>query len=833
MSSLSLIELEWVELDKDNVARGTTTGQFLLCRTAAKASASDSDFTKGDFEVYDSQANVEARAKHLADYANGAAVVARDCASETGFVKEFLGLKRSDLHYMVNNWKKLCGAGPAPMLPADPLLGMTFRASLPFAAVSSFVLEVCDCSVDSVGSAPDTFNVKATKQSDGSIHDFALAKAMITSWAATTPAPAVFQVDWDTATYGTFLFGLVKKLPLSSGCGGGKVEAKELLAIGQILAPATCSSLAFNTTAPFVPTAADGMVVSLVLASLVSISSSLDVDAVAKARSWPEDSPTRLATAIKAYRSAGSAGPPQHPLVAQLEAKAVDAAAFDAFLDRSYQLTLPADRHAWASGASRYVLRGALDKFLASAGRLTSDISALAGGMDQGRLEEYLDMCKDDELARKSSLPSIANANATAIANANPLNLSTPFGAGTSQLLVLKDADAKQSAQESRELTQLRLDAQTIAGDAGMTLQLNAMIALKNNMQIDLLTSAIQALKEPVLIRLVQYDGNLRAALQGQFPGLVSECESLRDVLEAKLIQAVLGTSMTFVADRVERAFRHARLGRLSKCRLFHLIDEEDNGTVELPLKQLASVKEVEGKVSLVCIALSRLTAVLQISFPSQQATVTTFIPKLQGKLVSLIRVPVDLKAINQWLRVILHLMSRPIRKLAIADASVGLEMRLAYDDEWLGLEKGHNDELQKSLLLAHSAASGPAVAAAATTGGAREGSAKQQKRIQELERQLSAAKKPKTVPPAATPGAGGKKNTSLSKYEWAGKAEKLTPDSDGKYPKMVGAGHALLLQWNKDNPKTSNTDNKPVCWAHSNFMSGCPMTACKYFHLD
>ena len=90
MSSLSLVEFEWVEIDRDNASRGTATGQFILCRAAARASANDSDLTKGDFEVYDSQVNVEARAKHLKDYAAGAGLALRPCAFETGFVIELV-----------------------------------------------------------------------------------------------------------------------------------------------------------------------------------------------------------------------------------------------------------------------------------------------------------------------------------------------------------------------------------------------------------------------------------------------------------------------------------------------------------------------------------------------------------------------------------------------------------------------------------------------------------------------------------------------------------------------------------------------------------------------
>ena len=236
--SSSLKEHAWVELDKDNASRGTSIGQFLLCKAVTKANVNDLDFTRCEFEVFDSKENTEARVTQLIAFASGAAVVAADPSTAPGFIKEITPLKRSDLHNLVTDWKQLCGPTPAPPPPPDPTLGETFKASLPFTSGSAFVLEVCDCVVDSVGVAPDSYNVTATK-ADGSTHSFELVKSMVTSMlsAAPPPTPDQFQVDWDVTTHCAFLFDLVKKLPESTKCGLGKVDAFDLLAIGQILAP--------------------------------------------------------------------------------------------------------------------------------------------------------------------------------------------------------------------------------------------------------------------------------------------------------------------------------------------------------------------------------------------------------------------------------------------------------------------------------------------------------------------------------------------------------------------------------------------------------------------
>jgi len=138
----SIVELNCVQLDKDNDSCGTKAGQFMVCVVAAKQSASDSDFTKGYFEVFDSEVNVKARvAKLVAASATGGGVGGRsDPSTEPGFVKKFDNVKRSDLHHFTTDWTTLCRTSH----PADPLVGATFKATVPVTLPSGFMMAMCD-----------------------------------------------------------------------------------------------------------------------------------------------------------------------------------------------------------------------------------------------------------------------------------------------------------------------------------------------------------------------------------------------------------------------------------------------------------------------------------------------------------------------------------------------------------------------------------------------------------------------------------------------------------------------------------------------------------------
>ena len=378
--------------------------------------------------------------------------------------------------------------------------------------------------------------------------------------------------------------------------------------------------------------------------------------------------------------------------------------------------------------------------------------------------------------------------------------------------------------EERRQLTQLRLDAQAVAQDSGLNAIFKTLINLKEAGQLEIFHASVLALKEPRITRLVQYEGDLGAALQGGYAQLVTQCESMRDLIDQRLWKAVLGDGVEIVPQRQQIAFRHARLGRLTKVRLFHLWNEDDNGTAERPLKQLENIDPLSRRGS-IALAFHRLQSILQLAFPAQQAEITIFFPCLSGKLCQMCDKRLPIPSIEKWLNVIIHLVVKPIERLAVGDATVGVEPRLALEMSSMGMVQDHNAELAKDELK-HMADNAGGSSSSATTAPNNNKQLKRQN--QQLMEQVALLKsKAQKGTTTAVDGAA----TSNEDRTWAAVDEALDCDEDGKYDKMVGKGHPVLDEWNKQYPRKNN---KFTCWAHSNHVDGCVLgKKCKATHLE
>ena len=244
MSGNGLCEYTKCEVDKDNNTRKTLVGHYIVCVNATKLVPSDLSFKVGDFEVYDSAANADARIDRLkAIDASGAGALGSanrpDPSSEEGYITHFDNVKRQDLHHITSKWEDLCPSS-APSAPAPtphPLVGTVFETLLPRILLSSAASSLVHCkltvkSVDTTSSevlcsieAPDTATTEESMP-------LAVARMYI---ARTPPAPIRigFSTKWPEATHGKFLLNLIKSLPLSSGCADGEADMTELLALAK------------------------------------------------------------------------------------------------------------------------------------------------------------------------------------------------------------------------------------------------------------------------------------------------------------------------------------------------------------------------------------------------------------------------------------------------------------------------------------------------------------------------------------------------------------------------------------------------------------------------
>jgi hypothetical protein len=229
MSGNGLCEYTKCEVDKDNNTRKTLVGHYIVCVSATKLVPSDLSFKVGDFEVYDSAANADARIEKLkAIDASGAGAVGSanrsDPSNEEGYITHFDSVKRQDLHHITSKWEDLCPS-PAHSVPVPhPLVGTVFETLLLRTLLSSADSSLVHCkltvkSVDTTSSevlcsieAPDTESMP-----------LAVARMYI----ARTPIAPIrigFSTKWPEATHGKFLLNLIKSLPLSSGCAVGETD---------------------------------------------------------------------------------------------------------------------------------------------------------------------------------------------------------------------------------------------------------------------------------------------------------------------------------------------------------------------------------------------------------------------------------------------------------------------------------------------------------------------------------------------------------------------------------------------------------------------------------
>ena len=138
MADKELGELTLTTVDKDNAARGHSSGQWLVCTHARKENARDKLRSIGNFALFDTETNAKAfiAAAKTAASGGGGAGVTPTASSAAGFDKEFKDLKRSSLHLYTSTWMAflvdvVVTVPPVPPTPSDPMVGKAFKTLLP------------------------------------------------------------------------------------------------------------------------------------------------------------------------------------------------------------------------------------------------------------------------------------------------------------------------------------------------------------------------------------------------------------------------------------------------------------------------------------------------------------------------------------------------------------------------------------------------------------------------------------------------------------------------------------------------------------------------------
>ena len=823
------------------------TDAVLVVHTAGEGTSGDSAQV-AQLLVFESLESAEAYWNSNKWIETGTHFETTNFASANGFKKRISDkLKRQTLHHIVKDWKSLCegAAATGPDHDADPAnhaeIGKTVMMTLPVKDSHGNVhINIVNGIVKKLSASNVT--VEGTFRGVDFSHEMSIVRvraAMKAMVNATVSYPAAF----DTSR-GRKLYSLMKKLTLSSKCHEGFIDMHDLMGLfeGWTGEKAGVSLKGLGELE-------DAMWIANAFIDLYAVIEQVEKVNVATVM-WPVESALKLGQALKDHCTSsggadtGSGATDGHRLVGKLQKK-TKSEVFDEFMKSGYKLFTAEGRWAWLEKAESLVHLDVFEAFLLKGGSVSNEaaINVLPSNMSLGSLQSFVfQVASAQEAVGPGPGEKVTSAHAMGEISSGdgtwtdkPLILYTNTGGGSS-------GGSSEKSEQSRVASQLREDAQKIADKKELQDELMALIQLKERGKDRQLVAAIDECEEPALIRLIQYDGDISQALQGGFTKVAGACESLRNVLERRVEVFCLGENHPPIPTRQRTSFRSARLGKLKELRLFHLVDADDNGTSEYPLKQLNEIKistgySVEARCELLRHAFARLQQILQLAFPSSQAQCMLFMPLFLDALCDRIKMHIEIKIISNYYMAVIYLICGETRRFVTNESKT---FDLKYDKEWLGLSKDHNERflLASMQSLASKAAGGKGAQGAQPPPNPNKTSkskevGKLEAELKKLKKQLKNKGKRGVVseadddddgPPKPSGGPPKKK-----KIEMAGEDEEMTPDAGGKFPKLLPSGHEWLKEWNEKNPKKKG---KYSCWAFHNLKGGCPYgKSCRAHH--
>ena len=829
MTSTQLAHGTIVQLSKSNATSKTAQGQWCVCILDKDAAQPGLD---GTFHVFiekeHAEAYLEVHDEWLLDTTSSSD--SRPSPDEMqGFIVT-LNRKKADLHHLSANWSEWCtSSGTPPLQPNDPLVGRyveilvkngSYRSSV-VAFIQSKDADVYRLTYDNTDGVEIEVSMMApilkewVKRRPEALQKEKQPSDGTSSGSASAPPPP--SVGYPISVNPTdlpFSYGIIKKLVVSANLSGNALDANEALAV-LVARHSTRPIIDYSKVVLTHPGAdvddATGGPVDLIFDGLLSLERELAKHHdPARPRLWPSDSAKKLGEAIAALSRAPSLLPPQHPLATALKSKASSTADWSSFLGDQWMITVDQPRHFFAQSKrnDEYIMTGMLEHFLRTAGITASVIASYPDQMEASALLVLVsDMASPKAPSKPLQIPQQLQSQSP-FQQAQPQNpLWTPFqqqllqGHQQGFSVVLNE---KKSSDTSRDVLQLRSDAQALAIDPLAMAELEELLKIRATGDGKALDDASKAVTSPKLKRLLASEGDdLSKQLQGALPQLTMHIDSIRCKLEERMQTAVTGGATASLTARQKLAIRHARCGHLRRLHLFHLIDEEDCGTKEAPLAQLGKWSKDKQKASL-ALALRQLEMILQFSTPSMVAEIMSFFSRLGSRLSSLIDAEVKHTDLSKWFKHVVDEVTKPMVKFANGDAHSG---HLDFDVDKLGAAR----DAEESIRIAESTA---LAAAAIARGNSSSVPGKKAKKPEEVSGDDDSETKKGKLQKKGAPN-----NPHPLKEVWADKDEDLAP-VHGKYLKRIKGDHPLMQQWYKDHPKKNG---KGVCWMHFNLKGGCP----------
>jgi hypothetical protein len=343
-----------------------------------------------------------------------------------------------------------------------------------------------------------------------------------------------------------------------------------------------------------------------------------------------------------------------HPRYDALQSKAASTAVFDAFVkdllvsiepDESVRRVLFAHAETRASSVEEW-LKGFRDK----ADPIV--LGALPSGQTAGALLVFCNRLK------ASAVPAVTTAqNHTA---PPPARMHVRFHPGGTT------SSADMTEQDKREVLRVQADMLELESDGPAMTRLAKLADLAeedDETSRTELHDLVDNESDGALLRLITAPVDASGVTVEAEPATVAAVSIVRGTLDSSLERAVFGVGSAQPSDIVIRALRFIRLGRMSKVRLFHLLDvSADSWSSEDPLK--AFIEHPNG-LAFFCKALQVLQSAWLLVQSKHNGKIIQFITQLQRKVSEAVEAGVSWAHISSFYRALMKRVDRAVTGFA------------------------------------------------------------------------------------------------------------------------------------------------------------------------
>ena len=684
---------EVVTSDRAATDSSLQTGQFIV------VDSFDGEYYKLDvFAAADKNyAEVLSKSRKCsADLAAAGLTPAQVADSQMNIIKQVY-MKRKSFASCCTGWRRLIGERPQEAPPPPPPL----RQNLVGKMLSH--VPVVDSEDTSVAVVLRTARVVEQDGDVLTVDDGVDEDTMyIVKYGTALPLLAgPPRVSIDASCVGADLRRVLRQMHFTGRGSQNVVDAEELqqLAVTCGAFPFTCTMLRGSDL--------DSAEFRFAAASLLNeLVSKLDGKVLGDADKWPCE-PEALGAAIK-QRAAGSAFqqieqveqvapkplPPAHPadvsrypLASALRTRCVSSEEWDQFMRESVHFTAQPstqDKRDWLLAAASRAMK-ALDQFLQRHGRTVDGLQSLDAGQSASALEDFAaDVGADSQVAVGGGAVSQQSSLVAMQAAAGDLHAAS-IGEQLSSLLGQRaggSSKAKVSNSAEEMMSAMREAAKRLRVDEAAVARLHEMRQLCIARDFSALAQLKSKETNQDVLLLVDAgtgdEDDIRSTLAGELgDGTISLIVGVRAGLNCRLMHRLFPRKPDR-SERQSKAIGRIRLGRLTGTHLLHLLDMDDAGTKEQPLKSFAALGEgAEAQLRHACAMLQRIVS---LSSPAQTDESMEFFALLPDVIVRYRQHGASWTQLSSYVKEIFIKMEKPALTFARGggcEVFINLDVRL------------------------------------------------------------------------------------------------------------------------------------------------------------